>query len=617
MMSALRNFKIQHKMLLSNALYIILIGAIIFFSLNSSALIKRLSGKQKASDGTADGIQRAATDIRAYLDKNIPYSGLVERRKALDAEQNQQNLSGIFEKLWADVGQIRQLRAENAQMEDQINGLTDYAIQQSNGYIQQVVPKLVDKETRGSVTDLERKVILGADINTTSNYRIKVLFGRLKGDIHQKDAFLALCTATLENTEKDLKHLAGTPFEELPRKAKESILKIRELSLTYIKNMEAEASVRKAIFDGINARLKDIRDIKDKNSATLFGTMKTYFRNMLIIILVVSLIGILASVVTARSVSRTLREVIGGMSGASQEVASASGQMSTASQSLAEGTSEQAAAIEETSSSLEEILSMTKLNSENTMKCKTIMQEARRIVGRVDGHMSSMSEAIAKITISSGQTIKIVKTIDEIAFQTNLLALNAAVEAARAGEAGAGFAVVADEVRNLAMRAAEAAKNTTNLIDNTIKAVKEGSELMELTKGASRENIENAEKVDGLVAEIAVASQEQAKGIEQLNTAVADMEKATQQNAAHAEESAAASEEMSAQAEKLNELVEGLVALVGGSENGKRKEAIEKPPRYAVGHFTSKPFLRRIEAPGEKGDPGFDTPRALPDVWER
>ena len=170
-----------------------------------------------------------------------------------------------------------------------------------------------------------------------------------------------------------------------------------------------------------------------------------------------------------------------------------------------------------------------------------------------------------EISKASEETSKIIKTIDEIAFQTNLLALNAAVEAARAGEAGAGFAVVADEVRNLAMRAADAAKNTAALIEGTVKKVSDGTALVKTTNDAFNEVAGSTAKVGELVGEIAAASSEQAQGIEQVNIAVTEMDKVTQQNAATAEESASASEELNAQAEEMKSFVADLAAMVGGN----------------------------------------------------
>jgi methyl-accepting chemotaxis protein len=268
------------------------------------------------------------------------------------------------------------------------------------------------------------------------------------------------------------------------------------------------------------------------------------------------------------SITRPINRVVAGLTDGADQVAAASNQVSSSSQQLAEGTSEQAASLEETSSSLEEMSSMTKQNADNAGQAKIMMEQAKEIVGKVDHHMVEMVKAIAEITKSSEETSKIIKTIDEIAFQTNLLALNAAVEAARAGEAGAGFAVVADEVRNLAMRAAEAAKNTNNLIENTIKAVKSGNESTLLTQEAFKENMAIAGKIGQLVDEIATASNEQSHGISQVNIAVSEMDKVTQQAAANAEESASASEELNAQAEQMKTFVADLVRVVGGNRDG-------------------------------------------------
>ena len=276
------------------------------------------------------------------------------------------------------------------------------------------------------------------------------------------------------------------------------------------------------------------------------------------------LLGLLLMWGITRGITRPLRAVIKGLTEASGQVASASEQVSSASQFLAEGSSEQASSIEETSASLEEMAAMTKQNADNAKEAQNQMAEASGIVKSAGKNLGDMIQAIEKITRSSEETGKIVKTIDEIAFQTNLLALNAAVEAARAGEAGAGFAVVADEVRNLAMRAADAAKNTSSLIEGTIAAVKSGNELTQKTRDAFQANTDIAMKIAELIDEITAASGEQAQGIGQVNTAVAEMDKVVQQNAANAEESASASEAMNAQAVQMKTMVGELVALVGG-----------------------------------------------------
>jgi methyl-accepting chemotaxis protein len=312
------------------------------------------------------------------------------------------------------------------------------------------------------------------------------------------------------------------------------------------------------------------------------------------------------------SISGLLKRVIAGLSDGADQVSAAAHQVSSSSQHLAEGTAEQASSLEETSSSLEEMSSMTKQNADHANQAKAMMAQAHQIVDKVGHHMRDMAAAVAEITRSSEDTGKIIKTIDEIAFQTNLLALNAAVEAARAGEAGAGFAVVADEVRNLAMRASEAAKNTNNLIENTIKAVRKGNDLTNATQEAFKENAEISKKIGQLVDEIATASEEQAHGIRQVNTAVSEMDKVTQSTAASAEESAAAAEELNAQAEQMKVYVGDLVAVVGGSEAaasvaesagpGRKKPAA--PKKAAVPKKKEqRPLLIAGKKPGKVADP--------------
>lgn len=321
-------------------------------------------------------------------------------------------------------------------------------------------------------------------------------------------------------------------------------------------------------------------------------------------------LGIVICILVIRSITRPLANLIKGLDEGAQQVSTAAGQVSSASQQLAEGTSEQAASIEETSSALEQMASMTKRNAENADHTNQLMTEASQLVQDADRSMGQLIASIDQISRASEDTFKIIKTIDEIAFQTNLLALNAAVEAARAGEAGAGFAVVADEVRNLAMRAADAAKNTASLIETTIKEIKDGAVIVEKTNSEFCRVSTSVGKMSELVGDITAASREQALGIEEINRAVTEMDRVLQDNAGSAEESAAASEELNAQAEQMHLFVQELVNMVGGKgrENGMRQSAPAAGERVRAGASLSSSGKTRL--PSNNGGRKANTPAA-------
>jgi len=279
------------------------------------------------------------------------------------------------------------------------------------------------------------------------------------------------------------------------------------------------------------------------------------------------LVGAGIAFVIISGTTRTLTGIATALADGSNQVVSAATQVASSSQSLAEGASEQAASLEETSASLEEISSMTKRNADNAHKAKELSSQTRHAADTGAADMEQMKLAMNAIKTSSGEVAKIVKNIDEIAFQTNILALNAAVEAARAGEAGAGFAVVADEVRNLAQRSAKAAKETAEKIEDAIAKSEHGVQVSGQVAKSLGEIVVKARSVDELVAEIAAASQEQNQGISEINTALTQMDRVTQSNAATAEESAAASQELTAQAAAQQDAVASLTAMVSGSKS--------------------------------------------------
>ncbi|RPJ86748.1 MAG: methyl-accepting chemotaxis protein [Acidobacteria bacterium] len=238
-----------------------------------------------------------------------------------------------------------------------------------------------------------------------------------------------------------------------------------------------------------------------------------------------------------------------------EQVASAAGEISGGSHNLAQSASAQASSLEEISSSLREMAAMTKQATGNAKEAKGLTDGARRSADRGVESMRRLSAAIDRIKASSDETAKIVKTIDEIAFQTNLLALNAAVEAARAGDAGRGFAVVAEEVRNLAMRSAEAAKNTANLIEESVKNAEGGVAINQEVLSNLDEINQQVRKVSDVMAEMAAASDQQSEGIDQITGAVEQMNLLTQQTAANSEESASAAEELAGQAEEMKRVL--------------------------------------------------------------
>ncbi len=375
-----------------------------------------------------------------------------------------------------------------------------------------------------------------------------------------------------------------------------------------------QAGVESYQFEGVNkiagfapVPLAGWMVVTTQDADEFLAPVHTIRNGILLIGFVMLAVMLVLVVLFARSLSRPISRVVNGLSDGADQVASASSQVSSASQQLAEGASEQAAAIEETSSSLEEMSSMVKQNADNANEANRLMAEANRVVEKASKSMNHLTSSMEEISVASEDTQKIIKTIDEIAFQTNLLALNAAVEAARAGEAGAGFAVVADEVRNLAMRAAEAAKNTASLIEATVKKVKDGSQSVVTTNQEFSEIAVSVNRSGELVAEIAAASTEQAQGIQQISHAVSEMEKVVQQNSATAEESAAASEEMNAQAEQMKEFVGSLAAIVGGNDKSgntaKKKFSLKRSPT-AQSHTAGALALRNPPAPQERPSKG-------------
>ena len=361
-----------------------------------------------------------------------------------------------------------------------------------------------------------------------------------------------------------------------------------------------------ALFEAMRDQIDKLTEINQNHAKSDREAAGVGYRNAKIfgfgMIAVGVVLGTLIMLVLRSSITGPLRSVIKHLTESSQKMASASTEIAAASNTLADGASAQAAAIEQTSASLEEMSTVTESNAQGSQETDQLMKEATQLVETANAGMERLQASMQEINDASGETQAIIKTIDEIAFQTNLLALNAAVEAARAGDAGKGFAVVAEEVRNLAQRSAEAASNTAGLIERTVERTRAGTSIVAETNTSFVSVSENVERASQLVSEIAMASQDQAKGISQINRAASEMDRVTQTNAANSEETAGSAEQMRVQATQLLDLVDDLKVLVGwsGAQSAQRAMSVSAPrairkPAPAPKSQRNKPSRDKVE----------------------
>ena len=298
------------------------------------------------------------------------------------------------------------------------------------------------------------------------------------------------------------------------------------------------------------------------------STSRQWQATSLVVLVVGGLVAVGLTLAISGSLVKALSPMAARLNLCGTDVAAAAAEVAATSQSLAEGASQQTATLEETSAALTQIASMTQSNAQNSAKASQLAREAHAAANQGASEMRSMAGAVQGIKSATDEISKIIKTIERITFQTNLLALNAAVEAARAGESGMGFAVVADEVRTLAQHCGEAAKETAAKVAGAAARTAEGVDISTRVEASLRQILDKARGVNELIAEVAKASDEQNQGLQQLNSAVIQMDAVTQSTAAGAEEGASAAAELKSQTVTVNGTAGELIALIGGHGGG-------------------------------------------------
>ncbi|MDR2367282.1 MAG: methyl-accepting chemotaxis protein [Deltaproteobacteria bacterium] len=418
-----------------------------------------------------------------------------------------------------------------------------------------------------------------------SKFFFEALVGLNRGDLDMLDKSIA-------DNEKIIKSATDfqTSVKEVQAKAElgkvidsvnachASLQALRDNIARSAQNLSGRTQSVDAALEAIDLVSDTLSKVTMDFAAETISVTDRAWRALIIGVIAAFVLSLLISLITSSRLTGQLLRITENLSRGSDEVLTASMELSQASHSVAAGTSENAAALEETSAAIEELSSMTSRNGENAGQAQSLIRSARDAVVESEQAIDKAIVAMTAIADSGNQISKIIKTIDEIAFQTNLLALNAAVEAARAGESGAGFAVVAEEVRNLAIRSADAARNTAGLIDKTITDIGLGSSLIKNTYGAFESLGGQVKEVSEIIESVAAASKEQSTGISQITVAIHEMDQVTQNNAAASEETAGAANSLSKEARSLDENARELLALINGQSKHNGQAETQRIP---------------------------------------